>query len=462
MLLKKKLACFAACSTSVFAMTWAYASDPGELGKDLTSTGATIAGNKDGSIPAYDGASAQLPGYSYVKFRGDFFKYKNEKPMYIIDASNVAKYQDKLSPGQVKMLKEVKGFTMPVYPSHRTCQMPDYVQENTKKNAHDAKIGANGWAAEGVTLPGVPFPVPKNGIEAVWNHLLRYQGLAEEFPIGRSWVSPAPGSDKGVTAVYNFWQIWPNGKKGENKPGPDALYQGVYYGYIEPASLSGQAIVQRFYFNRPTESYYYFTGQRRVRRLPSYDYDAPLLGYENQYAVDQSNIFYGAPDRFNWKLVGKKEMLVPYNSFGMYDFRKSMKDAFPQPNVINADLRRYELHRVWVVEGTVKPGIRHVNPKRFLYLDEDSWVAVGGEDYDSQNQVWKWKESSPAPAWELGGACVIPQISMYDFNSGRLMVDAVPFGANKDFRWFSAPSGDIPQLKESFYTSENLGRISDR
>jgi hypothetical protein len=462
MSLKIRIAVLIACGTSALAASAAHAADAGQLGKELTATGAVAAGNKDGSIPAYDGAGAQLPGYSYGKFRGDYFKYKGEKPLYVIDASNVDKYAEHLAPGQVKLLKELKGYAMPVYPTHRSCVMPEIVQANTRKNVHEARIGANGWTLEGAVLPGVPFPTPTKGIEAVWNHLLRYQGAAQEYPVARAWVSPAPGNERGVTNVYNLWQFWPNGNKGENKPGANALFQGLYYGYIEPASLSGQAAVQRFYLDKPTETFYYFTGQRRVRRLPSYDYDAPQLGFENQYAVDQTNILYGAPDRFDWKLVGKKEMLVPYNAFGMYDFRKSMKEAFPQPNIINADFRRYELHRVWIVEGTVKQGVRHVNPKRVLYLDEDSWVAVGGEDYDAQNHIWKWKESSPAPAWELDGACVIPQIAMYDFSSGRLLVDAIPFSAGKDFRWYSSIAGSVPQLKETFYTSENLQRISDR
>lgn len=458
---KKKIACLVACGSSVIIASVANAADPARLGKDLTSNGATVAANKDGTIPAFDGSSAQLPGYTYGKFRGDYFKYKDEKPLYVINASNVDKYADKLAPAQIKMLKEMKGYSMPVYPTHRTCLAPQVTQENTKKNAKDAKIAANGWGIEGVTLPGVPFPQPTKGIEAVWNHLLRYQGAAQEYPANRTYISPPPGSTRSVDILYNLVQFWPGGKPGENAPGADSLFQGLQYGFIEPASLSGQSVIQRFYLNKPTESYYYFTGQRRVRRLPSYDYDSPYIGYENQMAVDQTNVFYGAPDRFNWKLIGKKEMIVPYNSFGTYDFRKQFKDILSQPNMVKPEATRYELHRVWVVEGTVKQGMRHTNPKRTLYLDEDSWVAVGGEDYDAQNQLWKWKETTPVPAWELGGACIIPQVVMYDFNSGRMLFDGYPSNG-KDFRWFMDLSKDKPEHKENYYTSENLQRISDR
>ncbi|GAB2458152.1 DUF1329 domain-containing protein [Comamonas humi] len=438
------------------------AGDPASLGKDLTPLGGEMAASKNGKVPAYEGAGAQLPGYVYGKPRGDYFKYKDDKPLFVIDASNVDQYAESLAPGQIQLIKQLKGFTLPVYPSRRTCVAPDVVQENTKKNASQAKIGADGWSLDGAVLPGVPFPMPSKGIEAVWNHLTRYMGVAEEFPAARTWISPKAGTDRGVEIVYNLWQMQPNSVKGENKPGGGSLFQGLYFGYIEPSSLSGQAAIQRFYFDKPTEAYYYFTGQRRVRRLPTYDYDAPQIGYENLYNVDQTTILYGAPDRFDWKVVGKKEMYVPYNAFGMYDFSKKMQDTLLEPNVFKPELRRYELHRVWVIEGTVKSGIRHANPKRTLYLDEDSWVAVGGEDFDAQGKVWKWKESTPIPAWELGGACVIPQTIMYDLTNLRLMADSLNFSSGKDFKFYPAAAGSAPQLKENFYTSESLQRISDR
>ncbi|MGS0626220.1 DUF1329 domain-containing protein, partial [Ralstonia sp. VS2407] len=84
---------------------------------------------------------------------------------------------------------------------------------------------------------------------------------------------------------------------------------------------------------------------------------------------------------YDWKLVGKKEMYVPYNDFGAYDFRKSKKEAFGN-DMPNKSMHRYELHRVWVVEGTVKQGVRHSAPKRTFYLDEDTWSLVVADDYD--------------------------------------------------------------------------------
>ncbi len=61
--------------------------------------------------------------------------------------------------------------------------------------------------------------------------------------------------------------------------------------------------------------------------MPSYAYDSPQIGFENQYTLDQPWIFNGNLDRFDWKLVGKKEMYVPYNSFGMYNFNAKLHDV---------------------------------------------------------------------------------------------------------------------------------------
>jgi hypothetical protein len=198
---------------------------------DLTPIGATRAGNKEGTIPAWEGVDQPLPGWSYGKVRGDFWKYKDEKPILVIDASNVDKYADNLTAGQINMLKTFKGYTMPVYPSHRNCGFPDQVVNNTKAEGGKAKIAADGWSLENAILPGVPFPAPKSGIEAIWNHLIHYSGLAADYPAGFTYVSPAPGSDKGIRVGWNQLLVYPWGdKEGAHDTKSNAgLEVGVYY-----------------------------------------------------------------------------------------------------------------------------------------------------------------------------------------------------------------------------------------
>ncbi|OYU99456.1 MAG: hypothetical protein CFE45_12865, partial [Burkholderiales bacterium PBB5] len=160
---------------------WAQARDAARLGKDLTTAGAEPAANKDGSIPAFGGTEAPVGGWAWGKKRQDHWKHKAEKPLYSIDASNVDKYAGQLSPGQVAMVKQAKGYRMDVYPSHRSCGVPDFVAENTKKNVALGKLKDNGWALQEAALPGFPFPIPENGAQAMWNAKMRYRGLALDY-----------------------------------------------------------------------------------------------------------------------------------------------------------------------------------------------------------------------------------------------------------------------------------------
>lgn len=436
------------------------AADIARLGQDLTGAGAEKAGSKDGSIPEFGGMSKPLPGWSAGKLREDFWKYKAEKPLFVIDASNVDKYADKLTAGQVQMLKQVKGYTMPVYPTHRECGLPDAVLANTKEGAGKAAIAKDGWSLESAVLPGVPFPLPQKGIEVMWNWLMRYQGLAAEWPDGYTVVSPRPGTTAPIVARWNQLSYYPWAKPGKNSPQENkAMQNGFYYLYSEPAALAGQGTVQRYYFNKDTDTFYYFTGQRRVRRLPAYAYDAPLIGYENQYPADISFVFYGNPDRFDWKIVGKKEVYVPYNGFAMQRFGIKIDEAMG-PNSVKPSMRRYELHRVWEIEGTVKSGVRHSTPKKTLYVDEDTWLVAVGDDFDAQGKIWKAKENYITPEWEIG-ACASAASVYNDLISSRYVFDETIVGTGKDLK-FHAPNSTDPRLKDGYFTGENLGAISDR
>ncbi|OXI33529.1 DUF1329 domain-containing protein [Burkholderia aenigmatica] len=427
---------------------------------DLTPEGGDRAASADGTVPAYAGRQSAEPGWEFGKYRGDFWKHRNEKPLYSIDASNVDKYADRLSPGQVQLVKQKKGYRMEVYPSHRECQLPDAVAQNSKANLTAAKLDSTGQMVQTAILPGVPFPQPKTGAEAILNYLLRYRGEGLEWASVVTTVSPRPGGGDWIDAISSASEYFPTGKAGKTTPdNVDQFSQGTFFAMNSPAALAGQAFVQRQYFNKDAETFYYFPGQRRVRRMPAYTHDAPAIGFENQYLIDEANMFFGSIDRFNWKLVGKKEMIVPYNAFGMYKFNSKLHDVLT-PNGIAAENRRYEVHRVWVVEATVKPSARHVASKKVFYLDEDSWLALVGDDYDAQGKLWKVRESYPIPVWELGGACDNEPFAQYDLNNGRYVTDQTTIGQGKDIRWYQKISD--PRFNSDFYTAESLRSASER
>ena len=272
------------------------------LGKDLTPVGAEKAGNKDGSIPAWTGGMTQPPaGWKVGQKRINPFKA--DKPLYSIDAGNVDKYKDKLSEGQVALVKTLKGYRMDVYPTRRSCGFPDFVYERTRINARESKLAANGWGLEKALGAAVLFPIPKNGAEAVWNHKLRYMGE------GRAEYYSTIFSSKGelTPLVQDQWTTIPfHNPKNKGVEDVDGVEIKLLNAVVAPAARTGELILAHWFFNRSTDAWLYFPGQRRVRRAPTFAYDNPVPGYENLETVDQYPMFAGAMDRYDWKLVGKQ------------------------------------------------------------------------------------------------------------------------------------------------------------
>lgn len=451
-----RLAAIAACLVAAHAFA---APDLAQLDK-LTPSGATKEGNADGSIPAWEGAVAPLPGYAWGKRRLDHWKYKDDKPLFSIDASSVDKHADKLSAGQVALLKQVKGYRMDVYPSRRTCGVPDFVAANTRKNLGTAKLAPDGWSLKEATVPGYPFPIPSSGAEAMWNSKLRYRGVGIDFKKTITAVSPRRGSTEWIRADSEQTLFIPTGAKGSaplSSFPPVEFY--VYFAYNAPAALAGQALaITQFTDQAENETFYYFPGQRRVRRMPTYSHDSPQIGMENQYTLDEPNVFNGAIDRFDWKLVGKREMIVPYNGFGGYDFQAKFEDV-AGPDFLAPSHRRYEMHRVWVIEATVKAGMRHSAPKRTIYLDEDSWAPLMMVDFDGQGKVAKLREGFVIPVFETG-TCDGMAMVQHNLAEGRYVFDTHTLGTGSDIRWFTEATG--PRFKAGFYTADNLRAISER
>ncbi|MNY42797.1 hypothetical protein D3C86_1777200 [compost metagenome] len=134
-----------------------------------------------------------------------------------------------------------------------------------------------------------------------------------------------------------------------------------------------------------TATWTYLPGQRRVRRLPNACCDTPTPATAGVMSFDELYVFSGRMDRFDWKLVGKREMYIPYNANRILSLDKT-PDLFAEHHLKPENIR-WELHRVWVVEATLKPGKRHVMSKSTYYLDEDTWAAVLGERYDAKGQL---------------------------------------------------------------------------
>lgn len=423
------------------------------LGKDLTPVGAEKAGNKDGSIPEWSGGITSPPaGWKPGQKRVDPFK--GDKPLFAIDASNVDRYKDKLSEGQMTLVKSLKGYRMDVYPSRRSCGFPDFVYERTKVNAKEARLAANGWGLEKAIGAAVLFPIPKTGAEAVWNHKLRYMG---EGRIEHYSTIFSSKSGEFTPLMQDQWTTIPfHSPKNKGVEEVHNIELKLLNAVVSPAARTGELILVHWFFNNPSDAWLYFPGQRRVRRAPTFAYDNPVPGYENLETVDQYPMFAGAMDRYDWKLVGKQEMYIPYNSWNLIDKSRKYKDVYG-PDYVNRDLMRYELHRVWKVEATLKQGMRHIFTKRVFYLDEDSWALMVADNYDGQGKIWRVQESSIWVAPEIP-ACVGQEFASYDLAVGRYIGENAT-QERPETDWLAGREGRVDPRK---FNPDELRRVGDR
>lgn len=358
-----------------------------KLKGELTPLGAERAGNGSDIPPWRGGITAPTLDY---KESGQHHSnpYPQDKPLFTITADNKEKYKEYLSEGQMALFATYPDtFKMPIYKTRRTAAAPEWVYENTYKNAIRAELGESG-AGLRYAYGGIPFPIAKNGLEAIWNHITRWRGIffsrrSSEVAVQRD------GSYSLVTVqqdvLFNYYNP---------KSSIDQLDNILFY-YLSftksPARLAGGAVLVHETIDQVEEArqaWGYNAGQRRVRRAPNLAYDTPIAAADGLRYADDTDMFNGAPDRYDWTLVGKKEMYIPYNSYDLSSSKLTYEQVL-KPGHLNPEFTRYEKHRVWVVEANLKEGARHVYNKRRFFLDEDTWAVTVADQYDASGDIWR-------------------------------------------------------------------------
>ncbi len=387
-----------------------------KLGTTLTPTGAERAGNADKTIPDYTGGLTTAPA-EYKKGSGTRpDPFAADKPLYSITGKNLAQYEGKLTDGTKELLKKQPNYRVDVYSTHRSIAFPAYVVENTVKNATSVKTTDGGLGLEG-TFAGIPFPIPKTGNEVMWNHLLRYTGQTyftqyDSINVDSSGRAVLATTGQ-ITIDYPYYD-----PKRTVVSGANDIYFRTKIAYTAPARRAGEALLVQDYINpmkNDRKGWQYLPGQRRVKMAPDIAYDTPNPGSAGASTYDDAWVFNGAMDRYDFKLVGKREMIVPYNSFKLAYAKDPY--AVTTANHLNPDFVRWELHRVWVVEATLKEGKRHIYAKRTFYVDEDSWVAVASDEYDARGALFRAGFVYTFPLYDVPAPNATTQ-SVYDFTSG--------------------------------------------
>ena len=395
-----------------------------KLGTTLTPLGGEKAGNADGSIPAWSGGlKTDAAPVTANGFLGN--PYAGEKPLFIITAKNVEQYKAKLSEGQIAMLNRYPDtYKIPVYVTHRSMAVPAKVEAAAKVSAAKTTLSSDGNALKDFNESNFyPFPIPQNGLEVIWNHITRYRG----GNLSRQYVQASPQTNGDYSLVGFTEEVaFPYQMSGIDPAASANVLLYFKQEVTSPARLAGTVLLVQDSIDQvtqPRQAWIYNAGQRRVRKAPQVAYDGPGTATDGLRTSDNFDMFNGAPDRYDWKLIGKKEMYIPYNNFELALQTVKYADIL-KPGHTNQDLARYELHRVWVVEATLKSGERNVYGKRRFYVDEDSWMIAMSDLYDGRGQLWRVGQSMlvhyyprqvPASTFE----------ALYDVIAGRYIVSGM-------------------------------------
>lgn len=402
------------------------------LGNDLTPLGGEKASNADGTIPAWNGGLTSPPsGYTAGQHYVDPFP--DDPVQFSITESNMSEYADKLSEGHKALLKAyADSYKLNVYQTRRSASAPERIYDATKKVAATAKLTSDGNGVEQATV-GIPFPIPKSGLEVLWNHLLRWRGDYAERNIAQA--TPTRGGDYTLVQFSDQFNVLYS----HEGMTPAKLNNTILYFKQEvkaPARLAGGILLVHETMNQKAENrkaWLYNPGQRRVRRAPNVAFDNPGTASDGMRTNDQFDMYNGSPERYDWKLIGKKEIYVPYNNYKLHS--PSLKyNNILTPLHINQDIPRYELHRVWVVEATLKPDARHVYKRRTFYVDEDSWQILIVDQYDNRDQLWRVSEGFAMNYYDVKSVWTTLEVHM-DLQAGRYLAigldnESTPYNFN--------------------------------
>ncbi len=417
-----------ACSIAAIAVSGGFAlsaqaaatqEEIDQIGTKFTPWGAEMRANADGSIPAYAGPVSPPSNYDPKNpgYRPDPFA--DEQPLFSVTAANMDEYTEQLSEGMRDMLRKYPTFRMDIYPTHRSASYPDYYLDNARKNLTACKTVNNELGLSGC-YGGTPFPFPKTGNEVMWNRLLKFDQFAFETPLFTGSVVDASGR-RNVTGVASMQIQYPIFDPKRTEPiGEKDVYEMIRNDFNDPARKNGEKIVVHDSIdmvNIGRRAWQYLPGQRRVKLAPDIAYDTPSPTGAGVAVVDEMAIFYGALDRYNFELKGKKEMFIPYNTYKLHDRNVCPDSVAETPHHLNPDCMRWEKHRVWVVEATLKDGNRHVYPRRMLFLDEDLYGTGISDNYDATGRVYRVTHNLPITFYEATGHATDETVT-YDLATG--------------------------------------------
>ncbi|PLW69849.1 DUF1329 domain-containing protein [Pseudohalioglobus lutimaris] len=433
--------------------------DAAQLGNELTPTGANSTGNADGSIPPWTGGGVDKVPDGFDPEKGLYSNpFADDEILYTITHENMGEYTSVLSEGQQAMLKRLgpDGYKINVYPSRRTFAAPQWYYDGTRANATRAALEDDGQRIAG-NVAGVPFPMPQNGLEALWNHMIRWMGY-EWAQANATYYVDSKGDAILASSTDTYWEFpmfMPFKDAGRKYDSNILRWAFLRSNFTAPSRRAGEILLIHepgadYTAGKGRSAWQYLKGQRRVRKAPSVSFDTPRRASAGTSTYDDTYVFNGSPERYDWKLLGKRELIVPYNNYEAIFNRETpemLGEKFIKPEFI-----RFEKHRVWIVEGTLKEGLRHIYSKRRILIDEDSWHGLENMRWDNEGTLWRTGFSLQAMVWDIPAPQATSEMN-YDLVSGIFNITGKPAPGS-----LRSENGKPPQ----FFTPQGMARSGIR
>ena len=428
-------------------------------GGDLNPFGGEIAGNADGSIPAWEPKWTDVPpGLEYGgpgSPRPD--PYAAEKPLFIINAGNYRQYLDNLAEGQAALFERYPDFEVHVYPTHRDFGYQERMAKKAAWNARHTELTEDG---EGLIHynGGIAFPIPRNDREVLWN--MRSSGCATTLEVSYDGYGVFANGERAHDAI-KFTQSQPYNNPADPDTGVTEAERGTFAVWtvserLAPPRTKGQItiVTDPLDFKKDKRNaWQYDPGTRRVRKAPAIGYDNPD-GPGGMQTIDDHKGFNGAFDRFTYTLLGRKEIFVPFHNFKFNDSRIGDLDDRLTVNFLNPDYVRFEKRRVWVVEANLAPGKRHAYKKRRWYVEEDSWNPVISENFDGRGNLWR--VGFFLSDYEYQIACYQKHTQVFmDLPSGGYVSNFITIDRQEAVH-------NLPYLEKDYFTPANLRKLAKR
>lgn len=389
--------------------------EPGESSRpgDLTPIGAIRAGTANRFIPVWEGGLS-TPVKNYAPNFPHPDPFFEDSRWFTVTGPELERYKPRLSWGLRELLRRFERFEVPVYPARRSAAAPLAYYNGSIANRRTARLAENNLVVTGARV-GVPFPEPKSGAEAMWNHLLRWRG-GTMVRLNRIALPDRYGKfdirlfREDLESAYNL--------------GQDGLTANRYRRTgLAPDKVKGDSLLvidSLDPLRAPRVAWYRAPDAPRAVRASDFAHGVADPATNGIQSADMLDMFSGPLDWFEYRLIGRRAMYAPYNAYKLIQENVDLED-FLWAEHPNSSFIRYELHRLWIVEAKLKRGYRHPYPERLYYLDEDSWQIVMADHFDQEYRLARYAEAhgvtySQVPAF-------VPALEMtYDLIENRYAV----------------------------------------